>query len=214
MSTGLLQLRLTFGKVLIALLSTLTAGICAFAAVRGASLIATLAFGLTLCGVSTMLWLRDPVGDLTRYISSASLAGVVALLVLQNAGGGYQIDMHMAFFAALAVVAVWCCWLSILVAGATIAVHHLVLNFVYPYAVFPEGADFSRVIKSRSLVMSSAWRTKLRLTKSAPARAAQRALSRSSRVMAGTLNFTPGRFTPCRLRTVPLCRMRHTARSF
>jgi len=146
MSTGLLQLRLTFGKVLIVLLWILTAGICAFAALRGASLIATLAFGLTLCGVSTMLWMRDPVGDLTRYISSASLAGVVALLVLQNAGGGYQIDMHMAFFAALAVVAVWCCWLSILIAGATIAVHHLVLNFVYPYAVFPDGSDFPRVV--------------------------------------------------------------------
>ena len=132
MSTGLLQLRLTFGKVLIALLWTLTAGICAFAAVRGVSLIATLAFGLVLCGVSTLLWLRDPAGDLTRYISSASLAGIVALLVLQNAGGVYQIDMHMAFFAALAVVAVWCCWLSILIAGATIAVHHLVLSVVYP----------------------------------------------------------------------------------
>jgi methyl-accepting chemotaxis protein len=146
MSTGLLQLRLTFGKVLIALLWTLTACICAFAAVRGVSLLATLAFGLVLCGASTLLWMRDPVGDLTRYISSASLAGVVALLVLQNAGGGYQIDMHMAFFAALAVVAVWCCWLSILIAGATIAVHHLVLNFVYPYAVFPDGSDLPRVL--------------------------------------------------------------------
>jgi methyl-accepting chemotaxis protein len=146
MSTGLLQLRLTFGKVLIVLLWTLTTGICAFAALRGASLIPTLVFGLLLCGVSTVLWMRDPVGDLTRYISSASLAGVVALLVLQNAGGGYQIDMHMAFFAALAVVAVWCCWLSVLIAGATIAVHHLALNFVYPYAVFPDGSDFPRVV--------------------------------------------------------------------
>ena len=35
MSTGLLQLRLTFGKVLIVLLWILTAGICAFAALRG-----------------------------------------------------------------------------------------------------------------------------------------------------------------------------------
>ena len=57
-----------------------------------------------LCGASTLLWMRDPVGYLTRYVSSASLAGVVALMVLQNAGGGYQIDMHMAYFAALAVL--------------------------------------------------------------------------------------------------------------
>jgi methyl-accepting chemotaxis protein len=146
MSTGLHQLRLTFGKVLIGLLWTLTAGIAAFALVGGHAVIATVLFGLILCGTSTMLWMRDPAGPLTRYISSASLAGVVALLVLQFAGSSYQIDMHMAFFAALAIVAVWCCWVSVLVAGTTIAVHHLTLNFIYPYAVFPDGSDFPRVL--------------------------------------------------------------------
>ncbi|HMK78253.1 MAG TPA: methyl-accepting chemotaxis protein [Xanthobacteraceae bacterium] len=146
MSSGLHQLRLTFGKVLIGLLWVLTAGIAAFAAIRGNAVAATLLFGLLLCGVSTMLWMRDPTGPLTRYVSSASLAGVVALLVLQYAGSAYQIDMHMAFFAALAVIAVWCCWVSILIAGATIAVHHLTLNFIYPYAVFPDGSDFPRVL--------------------------------------------------------------------
>jgi methyl-accepting chemotaxis protein len=73
--------------------------------------------------------------------------------VLQNAGGAYQIDMHMAFFATLAIVAVWCCWLSILVAGATIAVHHLALNFIYPYAVFPDGSDFPRVVLHAVIVV-------------------------------------------------------------
>jgi methyl-accepting chemotaxis protein len=146
MSTGLHQLRRTFGKVLIGLLWALTAGIAAFAAIRDVALVPTLLFSLLLCGVSTGLWKSDPVGPLTRYISSASMAGVVALLVLQYAGSAYQIDMHMAFFAALAVVAVWCCWVSILVAGTAIAVHHLTLNFVYPYAVFPDGSDFPRVV--------------------------------------------------------------------
>jgi len=153
MSKGLLQLRLTFGRVLIAFLWTLTAGICVLAAWRGTALIPTLAFGAVVCGASTMLWLREPAGAPTRYVSSASLAGIVALLVLQNAGGIYQIDMHMAFFAALAVVAVWCCWLSILVAGATIALHHLTLNFIYPYAVFPDGADFPRVVLHAVIVV-------------------------------------------------------------
>jgi methyl-accepting chemotaxis protein len=32
------------------------------------------------------------------------------------------------------------------VAGTTIAVHHLTLNFIYPYAVFPDGSDFPRVL--------------------------------------------------------------------
>ena len=146
MSNGLHQLRVTFGKVLIGILWALTVAICASAAVRGAALLPTLAFGLLLCGTPTILWLRYPVGDLTRYVSSASLAGIVALLVLQNARGIYQIDMHMAFFAALAVVSVWCCWISIVIAGATVAVHHLTLNFLYPYAVFPDGSDLPRVL--------------------------------------------------------------------
>jgi methyl-accepting chemotaxis protein len=154
MSAGLHQLRTTFGRVLIGLLWVLTAGICAFAVVRGTLPIPTIAFGLVLAVLPTLLWLRDPVGVLTRYISSAALAGVVALLVLQNARGAYQIDMHMAFFAALAVVAVWCCWLSILIAGTTIAVHHLVLNFLYPYAVFPDGADFPRVLLHAVIVVA------------------------------------------------------------
>ena len=161
MSTGLHQLRLTFGKVLIALLWSLTAGIAGFALVRGVSLLPTVLSGLILCGASTALWLRDPVGPMTRYISSAAMAGVVALLVLQYAGSSYQIDMHMAFFAALAIVAVWCCWVSILVAGTTIAVHHLTLNFIYPYAVFPDGSDLPRVqiMRSSSSCRSRRWPT-------------------------------------------------------
>lgn len=146
MSTGLHQLRITFGKVLVGLLWTMTAAICALAAIRGVSMLSTLILGGLLCGVSTVLWLRDPVGPLTRHISSAAAAGVVALLVLQYAGSSYQIDMHMAFFAALAVVSVWCCWVSVLVAGTTVAVHHLAFNFLYPYAVFPDGSDFPRVL--------------------------------------------------------------------
>jgi methyl-accepting chemotaxis protein len=44
------------------------------------------------------------------------------------------------------VVAVWCCWVSVVIAGATVAVHHLTLNFLYPYAVFPDGSDLPRVL--------------------------------------------------------------------
>src|SRR5262245_49489101 len=133
MSKGLQQLRSTLGKILIGLLWALTAIVVGLAVVRDSAIVATLVLGVLLSGTATVLWMRDPIGPLTRYISSASLAAVVALLVLAHARSSYQIDMHMAFFAALAVVAVWCCWVSIVVAGATIALHHLVLNFLYPY---------------------------------------------------------------------------------
>ena len=113
----------------------------------------TLVLGTLFAGISTALWWRDPVGPLTRYISSATTLGMVALLVLAHAGSTYQVDMHMAFFAALAIVAVWCCWMSIVVAGATVALHHLTLNFVIPMRSFPTVPTF----RACSFTRSSLW---------------------------------------------------------
>ena len=43
--------------------------------------------------------------------------------------------------------------------------------------------------------------------------AAQTAFSRSFGPIVGTLSLTPGKFTPCRLRTRPLCVIRQTVKS-
>ncbi|GJD99261.1 methyl-accepting chemotaxis protein [Methylobacterium isbiliense] len=83
---------------------------------------------------------------LTRHLSAATAMALVGLLVFCTAGTHLQIDMHMAFFAVLAVTAGWSCWSSILVATAVVAVHHLSLNVLYPAAVFPNGAEYSRVV--------------------------------------------------------------------
>src|SRR5690606_10345126 len=56
------------------------------------------------------------------------------------------IDLHMYFFAALALLAAFCDWQTLLVAAAAVALHHLGLNFLYAAAVFPDGADFLRVV--------------------------------------------------------------------
>ncbi|WP_027283244.1 methyl-accepting chemotaxis protein [Rubritepida flocculans] len=45
-------------------------------------------------------------------------------------------DMHMAYFAGLALLAGFCAPAPILVATVTVALHHLVLNFAAPMAVF------------------------------------------------------------------------------
>lgn len=83
---------------------------------------------------------------LTRHFSAAAAMALVGLLVFCTAGTHLQIDMHMAFFAVLAVTAGWSCWSSILVATAVVAVHHLALNVLYPAAVFPNGAEYARVV--------------------------------------------------------------------
>src|SRR5690606_19417223 len=44
-------------------------------------------------------------------------------------------------------------WRVILAAAGTIALHHLVLNFALPAAVFPDGADLGRVVLHAMIVV-------------------------------------------------------------
>ena len=62
---------------------------------------------------------------------------MVALLVWV-ARGPMQIDMHMYYFAAYAMLAAFCDWRVIVVAAGVTALHHLGLNFLMPLAVFPD----------------------------------------------------------------------------
>ena len=111
--------------------------------------------GVLLAGGSTAMWLSDPIGSATRSVTSAAAATQVALLVYAFAGHPFQIDMHMYFFATLAVVAGWVDARAILANAATVAVHHLVLNFALPAAVFPEtGSDFARVLIHATILIA------------------------------------------------------------
>ncbi len=77
----------------------------------------------------------------------------ISLLVYAAAGTTYQTDLHMAYFAGLAAAAFWCCPTTILMGAAFVAVHHLVLNFVYPSGSFPT-APISPVCSSMA---GSSW---------------------------------------------------------
>lgn len=101
---------------------------------------------LALAVVPTIFNKTGPNAAATRFVMAACLMGSVAVFVFQLAGHPWQIDMHMYFFATLAILAAFCDWKTILVGTATVAVHHLALNFVLPFAVFPDGASFFRVV--------------------------------------------------------------------
>lgn len=96
--------------------------------------------------IPTVLLRKDTASLNFRYAVGVSYMVQVGILVYVFQGHPWQIDVHMYFFAALAIVAALCCWKTVIIATATVAVHHLVLNFAYPAAVFPEGADFFRVV--------------------------------------------------------------------
>ena len=81
-----------------------------------------------------------------RVLSGVALMTQVSLLVAAMSGHPWQIDMHMAYFAALAALVIYCDWTVIVAAAAAVAVHHLVLSFVLPAAVFPGSAGILRVL--------------------------------------------------------------------
>ena len=85
-------------------------------------------------------------GSFGRALSGVALMAQVSLLVAAVDGHAWQIDMHMTYFAALALLVVYCDWTVIAAAAATVAVHHLGLSYILPAAVFPGSASLGRVI--------------------------------------------------------------------
>ena len=105
-----------------------------------------------VAGASTAAWLADRSGMLARYLIAVALVTNVSLMVWL-AHGPMQIDLHMYYFAGLALLTAFCDWRVIVLAAAATAVHHLGLNFILPMAVFPDGANFGRVVLHAVIVV-------------------------------------------------------------
>lgn len=109
-----------------------------------------------VCASVTLGWRLWGAREQSRYLLAVALIAMPALLVYQFAGHPWQIDLHMYFFASLALVSVFCDWRAVVVAAVAVAVHHLALNFVLPAAVFPEGANMLRVSLHAGVVVMEA----------------------------------------------------------
>ncbi|CAJ0870143.1 hypothetical protein AMST5_02203 [freshwater sediment metagenome] len=97
-------------------------------------------------GFATALWYLAPNPLAVRMTIAVALMCVVSLLLAAMAGHRWQVDIHMYYFVAVALVAVYCNPFVIAVAASTVALHHLVLNFILPAAIYPGGSDFLRVV--------------------------------------------------------------------
>ncbi|SSC72420.1 unnamed protein product [Ciceribacter sp. T2.26MG-112.2] len=106
----------------------------------------SIAATLLIVGSATLLWAKDRTGPTTRIVTSMAHAATVAIMVYAFAGSPLQIDIHMYFFASLAICAVWVDWRALVGYAALVAVHHVLLFFVMPFAIFPGESDFSRVV--------------------------------------------------------------------
>ncbi|MCJ2028171.1 methyl-accepting chemotaxis protein [Methylobacterium sp. J-043] len=108
-------------------------------------------FGLAAAATTT--WRLNGDGLATRLTVSVAMVGMVALLLDAASGHSWQLDLHMYFFAALAVLSAYCDWRVLLTAAGATALHHLGLNLLLPAAVYPDGADLGRVVLHAVIVV-------------------------------------------------------------
>ncbi|MES0809961.1 methyl-accepting chemotaxis protein [Roseibium sp. SCPC15] len=122
------------------------------------SVVTVFGAALLLGSAATAAWVKFGAGVETRLATAMSLAGLVALFVASlstpDGQNSFQLDGHMYFFAVLAILASWVDWRALVAYAAVVAVHHLVLNFAMPWAVFPSGADFGRVVFHAVIVVA------------------------------------------------------------
>ncbi len=105
-----------------------------------------LAITLLLAGASTLM--LSGRGDRTpgRIAAGVAFMGVISTLLAACRGSAWQVDIHMYYFAGLALLAVYCEWRVIVAAAVAVALHHLILNVLLPSAIYPGGGDFGRVV--------------------------------------------------------------------
>lgn len=106
-----------------------------------------------LAAAATLVWRMDGPGLSTRLTLAVGLIGAVSILVFQFSGHPWQIDLHMYYFAMIAILLAFCDWRALVTAAGVTAVHHLLLNFVMPSAVYPNGGDFGRVVLHAVIVV-------------------------------------------------------------
>jgi methyl-accepting chemotaxis protein len=145
-SNDLETLRETTSKMLLALL-WLHIPIClTISMMRGTDWLLPTVVMVAMALAATTSWRAAGNGLSTRLIFAVALMGEVSVFTFQLAGHPWQIDTHMYFFAALACFVAYCDYRPIIAGTIAVALHHLVLNYVLPAAVYPGGADLGRVV--------------------------------------------------------------------
>ncbi len=109
-----------------------------------------------LAAAATLSWRTAGNGLSTSLVVAVALMGGASVFTFQFMGHPWQTDTHMYFFAALACLVAYCDYRPILAGTVAVALHHLVLNFVVPAAIFPGGTDFGRVLLHAAILVLEA----------------------------------------------------------
>ncbi len=91
-----------------------------------------------------------------RYLAVSVLMAQVMAVLIAMRGHPQQVDIHMAFFAALAMCALLYDIKAILVGAALVAVHHLGLGLFWSEMVFYGGGGLGRVVLHAVILVAEA----------------------------------------------------------
>ncbi len=119
--------------VVAAVLGAMAAGI---AITRGGNVLVIGTSAAALVGLA--IYALKLGGNMAARLS-VTVAGIgqITLILAAMTGHAWQLDVHMAFFAFLAVLTLLTCPISIAAAAGIAAVHHLSLTFLWPSMVYP-----------------------------------------------------------------------------
>ncbi len=145
----LTDLRARTGRLLLLLLGVLVPLTPLIGWLQGAPREALLV-GTALAAIALVATLWTARAGLAAPVLGQTMAVAVMVVVSVHvalAPMGWQVDMHMAYFATLALLAGFCDPRPILLGTLTVALHHLAMNFAAPALVFGtlEGS-FGRVM--------------------------------------------------------------------
>src|SRR5260370_42341661 len=99
---------------------------------------------LASAALATAAWRLASSQTAIRATIAVAYMATISLLLAGMKRHPWQADLHMYYFAALALIAIYCDSYAIAAAAATVAGHHLLLNYVPPSAVHPGDRDFGR----------------------------------------------------------------------
>lgn len=102
---------------------------------------------------ATFMWWTKRESAISRLTTSIAFMVIVMMLVNVSRFGTTQIDTHLYFMAALAMLVVLVDWRAIALAAGAVAIHHLALNILLPDMLWPGGTDYLRVVLHAVIVV-------------------------------------------------------------
>jgi len=156
MTQDLKTLRDTVSKLLVPFLWLHVALVTLVAWMLGKNAVPVCLMAASVALVATAAWASAPSSRTSRLTIAVTFIGMVSILLADCQGTECQIDIHMYYFVAMAILAIYCDWQVVLAAAAATILHHLVLNFVAPDLVFSGGSDLRRVLLHAVVVILEA----------------------------------------------------------